>query len=42
VAEVAVGLPRGATGRDPTDPAVLAVRAEALAALRGAMEAQGR
>jgi len=37
VADLAVGLPRAATGRDPTDPRVVAVRARALEALRGVM-----
>jgi NitT/TauT family transport system ATP-binding protein len=41
VAELAVDVPRGAAGREPTDPAVLAVRAEALAALRRATESRG-
>jgi NitT/TauT family transport system ATP-binding protein len=38
VADIPVDLPRGPEGRSPTDPAVGAVRARALAALRGAME----
>lgn len=38
VAEIAVDAPRGAGGRTPTDAAVAAVRAEALAALRRGME----
>jgi NitT/TauT family transport system ATP-binding protein len=37
VADVPVDLPRPATGRAPTDPGVVAVRARALAALREAM-----
>jgi ABC-type nitrate/sulfonate/bicarbonate transport system ATPase subunit len=37
VADLRVGLPRGPAGRTPTDPRVVAVRAEALDALRGAM-----
>jgi NitT/TauT family transport system ATP-binding protein len=37
VADLEVGLPRGAAGRTPTDPQVVAVRARALDALRGAM-----
>ncbi len=37
VADVGVGLPRGPGGRTPTDPQVVAVRARALDALRGAM-----
>ena len=37
VADLEVGLPRGPTGRAPTDPQVVAVRARALDALRGAM-----
>ncbi|MCW2996376.1 MAG: transporter ATP-binding protein [Conexibacter sp.] len=37
VADLAVDLPRTATGRDPTDARVVAVRARALEALRGAM-----
>jgi ABC-type nitrate/sulfonate/bicarbonate transport system ATPase subunit len=35
VAELAVDVPRGPAGRSPTDPAVTAVRARALEALRG-------
>jgi NitT/TauT family transport system ATP-binding protein len=37
VADLEVGLPRGPAGRTPTDPQVVAVRARALDALRGAM-----
>jgi NitT/TauT family transport system ATP-binding protein len=37
VADLSVGLPRGPAGRTPTDPQVVAVRARALDALRGAM-----
>jgi ABC-type nitrate/sulfonate/bicarbonate transport system ATPase subunit len=37
VADLGVGLPRGPAGRTPTDPQVVAVRARALDALRGAM-----
>jgi NitT/TauT family transport system ATP-binding protein len=37
VADLDVGLPRGPAGRTPTDPQVVAVRAQALDALRGAM-----
>jgi ABC-type nitrate/sulfonate/bicarbonate transport system ATPase subunit len=37
VADLQVDLPRGPTGRTPTDPQVVAVRARALDALRGAM-----
>ena len=37
VADLAVDLPRGPAGRTPTDPQVVAVRARALDALRGAM-----
>src|SRR3954453_14088048 len=37
VADLHVGLPRSAAGRAPTDPAVVAVRARALDALREAM-----
>ncbi|MET0600393.1 MAG: ABC transporter ATP-binding protein [Baekduia sp.] len=37
VADLTVDLPRGSAGRTPTDPQVVAVRARALDALRGAM-----
>jgi NitT/TauT family transport system ATP-binding protein len=37
VADLSVDLPRGPAGRTPTDPQVVAVRARALDALRGAM-----
>jgi ABC-type nitrate/sulfonate/bicarbonate transport system ATPase subunit len=37
VADLGVDLPRGPAGRTPTDPQVVAVRARALDALRGAM-----
>ncbi len=37
VADLSVDLPRGPAGRTPTDPPVVAVRARALDALRGAM-----
>jgi ABC-type nitrate/sulfonate/bicarbonate transport system ATPase subunit len=37
VADLRVDLPRPAVGRSPTDPQVVAVRARALDALRGAM-----
>jgi NitT/TauT family transport system ATP-binding protein len=37
VADLPVDLPRPATGREPTDPQVVAVRARALLALREAM-----
>jgi ABC-type nitrate/sulfonate/bicarbonate transport system ATPase subunit len=37
VADLEVDLPRGPAGRTPTDPQVVAVRARALDALRGAM-----
>jgi NitT/TauT family transport system ATP-binding protein len=37
VADLSVDLPRSAAGRSPTDPQVVAVRARALDALRGAM-----
>jgi NitT/TauT family transport system ATP-binding protein len=37
VADLTVDLPRGPAGRSPTDPQVVAVRARALDALRGAM-----
>ena len=37
VADLQVDLPRGPAGRTPTDPQVVAVRARALDALRGAM-----
>jgi NitT/TauT family transport system ATP-binding protein len=37
VADLRVDLPRPATGRPPTDPAVVAIRARALQALREAM-----
>ncbi len=37
VADLEVGLPRGPAGRTPTDQQVVAVRARALDALRGAM-----
>jgi ABC-type nitrate/sulfonate/bicarbonate transport system ATPase subunit len=36
VADLRVDLPRGAAGRTPTDPAVVAIRARALDALRSA------
>jgi ABC-type nitrate/sulfonate/bicarbonate transport system ATPase subunit len=39
VADLRVDLPRGDAGRTPTDPQVVAVRAQALDALRGAMAA---
>jgi ABC-type nitrate/sulfonate/bicarbonate transport system ATPase subunit len=35
VADLPVGLPRGGAGRSPTDPRVVAIRGQALAALRG-------
>ena len=38
VADLAVELPRGAGGRSPTDPAVVAVRARAFEALRAGMD----
>jgi NitT/TauT family transport system ATP-binding protein len=41
VADLAVDLPRGAGGRDATDPAVLDVRTRALGALRSAMGTDG-
>ncbi|HEV7493861.1 ABC transporter ATP-binding protein [Baekduia sp.] len=37
VADLQVGVPRGPAGRSPTDPQIVAVRARALEALRGAM-----
>jgi NitT/TauT family transport system ATP-binding protein len=42
VADLPVALPRGRAGRSPTDPAVIAVRASALAALRGGSPGGGR